>query len=38
MHLRGISEFRDLGQDELRSVGEEDFAEETQKFHDQIKR
>jgi hypothetical protein len=37
MHPRGISELRDLGQDEFRSAGAEDFAAEMQKLHDQIK-
>jgi hypothetical protein len=37
MHPRGISELRDLGQDEFQSAGAEDFAAEMQKLHDQIK-
>jgi hypothetical protein len=35
--LRGIKELRDLNQDEFRSVGEEDFARETQKLHDRVR-
>jgi hypothetical protein len=38
MHLRGISELRDLKHDEFRSGGVEDFATEIQKLHDQTKR
>jgi hypothetical protein len=37
MQPRGLYEFRDLGQSEIRSVGAEDFATETQKLHSQIK-
>jgi len=36
MHLRGILKLRYLGDVEFRSVGEEDFAAEMQKLHDQI--
>jgi len=38
MHLRGISELRDLRQDEFWSAREEDFAAEMQKLHDKIER
>jgi hypothetical protein len=37
MHPRGVSELRYLRQDEFQSAGEEDFATEMQKLHDQIK-
>jgi translation initiation factor IF-1 len=34
---RGITELRDLNQDEFRSVGVEDFATEMQKLHDRVR-
>jgi hypothetical protein len=37
MHPRGISELRDLSQDEFRSIGAEDFAAEIQKIHDRVR-
>jgi hypothetical protein len=37
MQPRGISELRDLGQNEFRSAGAEDFAAEMQKLHGEIK-
>jgi hypothetical protein len=37
MKPRGVSELRDLEQNEFRSVGAEDFAAEMQKLHNQIK-
>jgi hypothetical protein len=37
MNQRGVSELRDLKQSEFRSIGAEDFAEEMQELHNQIK-
>jgi hypothetical protein len=37
MNPRGVSELRDLEQNEFRSAGAEDFAAEMQKLHNQIK-
>jgi hypothetical protein len=37
MQPRGVSELRDLEKSEIRSVGAEDFAAETQKLHSQIR-
>jgi hypothetical protein len=37
MKPRGVSELRDLEQNEFRSTGAEDFAAEMQKLHNQIK-
>ena len=37
MHPRGVSELRDLGQAELRSVEGEDFATEIQLIHKEVK-
>jgi hypothetical protein len=37
MNPRGVSELRDLEQNEFRSVGAEDFVAEMQKLHNQIK-
>jgi hypothetical protein len=34
---RGITELRDLNQDEFRSAGAEDFATEMQKLHERVK-
>ena len=34
---RGITELRDLNQDEFRSAGAEDFAAEMQKRHDRVR-
>ena len=37
MHPRGISELRNLGKAELRSVDGEEFASEIQAIHEQVK-
>jgi hypothetical protein len=37
MHLRGVSELRDLEKNEFRSTGAEDFAAEMQELHRRIK-
>jgi hypothetical protein len=37
MQPRGISELRDLKQNEFRSVGAEDFSTEMQELHNKIK-
>jgi hypothetical protein len=37
MQPRGVSELRDFEQNEFRSVGAEDFAEEMQEIHNKIK-
>jgi hypothetical protein len=34
---RGITELRDMNQDEFRSVGAEDFAIEMKKLHDRVR-
>jgi hypothetical protein len=34
---RGITDLRDINQDEFRSVGEEDFAIEMKKLHDRVR-
>jgi hypothetical protein len=37
IHPRGITELRDLNQDEFRSVGTKDFATKMQKLHDRVR-
>jgi hypothetical protein len=37
MNPRGVSDLRDMGQRKFRSAGAEDFAEEMQELHNQIK-
>jgi hypothetical protein len=37
IHPSGITELRDLNQDEFRSAGVEDFAMEMQKLHDRVR-
>jgi hypothetical protein len=37
MHLRGVSQLRDLEQGDIMSIGAEDFAAEMQKLHNQIR-
>jgi hypothetical protein len=37
MQPRGVFELRDLEQNEIRSVGAEDFAAEMKKLHSQIR-
>ena len=37
MHPRGVSELRNFGKDDMRSVEGEDFASEIQAIHEQVK-